>query len=87
MAILGLLNVLQKIMNKRRLVILKSIFFFGILPSLVFNLSRFGVRYWFELGQFDIDFVGTSVGSTIVFLLIGYFVGRRFYSRTQKSIR
>ena len=62
---------------------MKSILLFGVLPAVAFNLSRLGVRYWFETGEIDSDFVGTSIGSSIVFLLIGYFIGSRFYSRTK----
>ena len=75
--------ILTAVMNERQRVIAKSTLVLGVLPAVLFNLSRLVVRYWSGTEGIDSDFVGTTIGSFVVFLMIGYFSGSRFYSRTK----
>lgn len=63
------------------IIITKNVIMFGILPAISSIIARFGYLYEFDVRKIDSDFLGTSLGIFIVFLLIGFFIGRDSYRK------
>ena len=72
-------------MNERKVVILKSTICIGILPAILWVSLRFVIFYGFDFQRIDAEFVGTSFVGLSMLLLISYFAGARYYSRTRNK--
>lgn len=71
-------------MSNKIMIIAKNMIVFGVLPATSFIVARFGYIYAFDVRKIDADFLGTSLGITMIFLLIGFFIGLNSYkTRTQ----